>query len=415
MKHIPTVPVLFLIVCFAFAHGTAQVPTTINVEIDWMETTGHSHRPNQDEIDAVVQMFACQGITLNVELSNPVPHVLVLQRDPSDSTNFFGYFGTSSFGAIKAANFNHNTGGWHYCIFAHQYQNQQYVATGSSGLANGSSDLIVTLGAWDNLIGSPWDRAATLAHELGHNLGLSHVGSMNENTTTPYVVNLPSIMTYYYQLTGVKTRMECLGVIAPGLTLFKDLDYSHGISCALDELALNENVGMGIVKVDWDCSGTIGGTVMQDLAKDDIGSSWCSSGGPRTVLVDYNEWANIRDVTAAELRNTELVRNADRTVYSCITYDEAHRLSGLLGSCEQPVLISEPCISNRMYYVQGNAGGIQSGSCTNPFVSVTQAYNAAGDGDILYFSPGAYGVGTRNAFTKRLLLAGPGGITIGTP
>ena len=47
-----------------------HVPTQINVEIDWMDNGSHSHQPSTSEIDAVVQMFACQGITLNVDISN---------------------------------------------------------------------------------------------------------------------------------------------------------------------------------------------------------------------------------------------------------------------------------------------------------------------------------------------------------
>ena len=39
-----------------------------------MVDAGHSHKPNQAEIDAVKQMFACQGYTLNVEISDALPH-----------------------------------------------------------------------------------------------------------------------------------------------------------------------------------------------------------------------------------------------------------------------------------------------------------------------------------------------------
>lgn len=42
----------------------ARAATTINVEVDWMVDTDHSHEPSQAELDAIVAMFACKGITL---------------------------------------------------------------------------------------------------------------------------------------------------------------------------------------------------------------------------------------------------------------------------------------------------------------------------------------------------------------
>jgi hypothetical protein len=56
---------LFLSICFSSTSFTsAQVPTTINVEIDWMQIPGgHSHQPQPNEIAAAIQMFT------NVRLS----------------------------------------------------------------------------------------------------------------------------------------------------------------------------------------------------------------------------------------------------------------------------------------------------------------------------------------------------------
>ncbi len=45
---------------------------TFNIEIDYMVDSGiggHSHRPSNLEIDAVVKMFACQGLSLLKTLS----------------------------------------------------------------------------------------------------------------------------------------------------------------------------------------------------------------------------------------------------------------------------------------------------------------------------------------------------------
>jgi len=37
--------------------------------------------------------------------------------------------------------------------------------------------------------------------------------------------------------------------------LFKNLDFSHGTMCMLDEAALDEELGTGMRSVDWDCNG----------------------------------------------------------------------------------------------------------------------------------------------------------------
>ena len=58
-----------------------------------MADATHSHRPTQTEINAVIQMFACHGITLNVVIDEQLPHYNVLRRDPDPTkkNDFFGY------------------------------------------------------------------------------------------------------------------------------------------------------------------------------------------------------------------------------------------------------------------------------------------------------------------------------------
>lgn len=58
---------------FAAAAGIAGAaraqPTQLNIEIDSMVLAGpggHSHQPQAAEIAAIVQMFACHNITLNI-------------------------------------------------------------------------------------------------------------------------------------------------------------------------------------------------------------------------------------------------------------------------------------------------------------------------------------------------------------
>ena len=139
-----------------------------NIEIDYMVDGGiggHSNRPNGVEIDAVVQMFACQGHTLNVVVVDAIPHNTQLRNDPDNCRNTFDYSGANgSFGRLKQDYFDHaGESGWHYCIFAHFIEDGKCQVSGASGVAEiGGDDFIVSLGDFDGDIGTPWDRAATV-------------------------------------------------------------------------------------------------------------------------------------------------------------------------------------------------------------------------------------------------------------
>src|SRR5262245_8346012 len=247
---------------------------TFKIEIDYMVGAGHSHMPSTTVINAVVQMFACQGHTLIIEVDDVLPHYQVLQAPPEDCNgppwgDFFAYAGeTASFGALKALFFDHShADGWHYCIFAHQYESYdgglgQCVPSGSSGLAEVPGwNFIVSLGGFVNGVGTEFDRAATLAHEFGHNLGLSHCTTANceddpddPSWTGPLMPNLASVMSYRYQLAGVRANM-LFRHLAPEQALLKNIDYSQGRMCPLNENSLDEFLGTDMTWNDWNCSG----------------------------------------------------------------------------------------------------------------------------------------------------------------
>ena len=400
-----------------FATASAQVPTVLNVEVDYMVESGgggHSHRPSASEIAAVVQMFACQGITLNVVVDDAIPHRDVLRRDPLNSSNFFGYLDfddpAQSFLGIKLAHFDHGSG-WHYAVFGHQYEDDRYHVSGSSGLGERpGDDFVVTLGDFTGEIGTAWDRAGTFAHEFGQKIGLNHAGNMDPGGVGTSVPDVPSIMTYFAQLQGVRTALQCNGLIAEedNETLFKELDYSHGRACSLNEGALAETRGMGIVPVDWNCDGAISGTVAQDVGEQRGG--WCGSTAGLDLLSDYDEWSNIVDVAA--MPEGSYVSEE----VACVTAEEMAAYRAALaarveGGCPQPTPVQEACTSRRMHYL-ATGSNPSTGSCSLPFNSLSEALPALGNGNVFYVQPGAYPT-TNIVLSAPAQLLGPGGAVFG--
>lgn len=408
--------VLVVVVAF-LPRTTLGQPTTINVEIDFMADATHSHRPQQAEINAAVQMFACHGITLNVVIDDQIGHINTMRCTTLPSTcqgdtTFFSCSNPNSFATIKANNFDNAGGGWHYCVFGHQYDCGS--GTGSSGLAEvGGDDLLVTLASFAGGIGTAWDRAATFVHELGHNLGLRH--ATGQTGVGNFKPNYASVMSYQYQLRGVRRQLVCLG-LADQTSLFKELDYSNGRLPTIDERALSEAIGVGIHNVDWDCDGSLdGGTVAQDLD----GRPWCTRTGTRGTLSDYNDWDNLVD-------NTLLARQEEIQwpITTCITADEADTAVEFLeqmrdlpnpNNCPvgQPAVVSEGCVSGLMIWADPSYFGTEDGTGDKPYNTIAEAYNAAPRNSVLHLQPGTYtNGGVSLTLTKRLTIAGPGGAVI---
>lgn len=402
-------------------------PTELRIEIDYMvdrDVNGnvlHSHRPTAAEIDAVVQMFACQGITAFIIVDDEIQHADVLLLDPDDPDNFFDYeydrHPYMSFLGIKNQHFDRGSS-WHYAVFGHQYQavnrNGTYYTSTSSGLGERpGDDFIVTLGNFDGQIGTPWDRASTLAHEFGHNLGLNHAGNMSPTTVGTYAPNIPSVMTYFAQLSGIRSAMRCFGLISedPGETLFKELDFSHGRGCTLNEANLSETFGMGILPVDWNCDGDRTDTgVQQDVGEQSDG--WCGSTASIDILSDYDEWSNIVDV--ASLAPSRYVSED----ISCATAEELAEqravldaLSTTRGGCAQPTPTVEGCTSRQMVYLR-NAGTLPLGTCRSPARTLTEVTPFLGGGNIIYAAPGSYPT-TGTVIDQPTQILSPGGAVFG--
>ncbi|MDX2197787.1 MAG: M66 family metalloprotease [Phycisphaerae bacterium] len=399
---------------------SAASAATFRIEIDYMgDGGGHNHLPDQLVLDAVIQMFACQGHTLIIDLDDEIPHYNTLTGDPNDDCgSFWTYTGANNtYRSIR--NIYRDQGvGWHYCIFAHQYRvdsndiddNSGCVTSGSSGRANGGDAFIVTLGGFGGSTGTLFEQAATLAHEFGHNLGLGHAGSMDSGITTPYVQNLPSVMAYTYQLSGVRSRLLNLA-FAPEYALFKDIDFSHGRMCSLNENALDEPRGTRMLSVDFNCDDSPVSTgIAQDLGFRGGGSGsaapWCGElDDSRTTLVDYDEWGNLND-------GATLVANAERGEgESSAELAKRERLldkqpcldaeTHFLMQAENdrggggPDLVIESCITGENCYVANSANAAPDGRCVDWYPAIAPAHNAMPQGSVFYLTPGTFdAVGT---------------------
>jgi hypothetical protein len=194
-------------------------------------------------------------------------------------------------------------------------------------------------------------------------------------------------MSYTYQLGGVKTTLGALG-FAPEYALFKDIDYSFGRMCALNENALNETRGTLMQSVDFNCDNSASSpAVLQDLGFRGAGiggsAPWCGEADEsRTTLVDYNEWANLVD--GSGLRG--MPENDGPT---CITAEEWELVKAQMGTRGGPTLVVESCIGGRNCYL-GPLFVAESGTCTLPYDSAQQAHAAMPVGSVFFLTPMTY-------------------------
>ncbi|MDI9329792.1 MAG: zinc-dependent metalloprotease family protein [Alphaproteobacteria bacterium] len=206
---------------------------------------------------------------------------------------------------------------FHYALFAQSLNADGSCGSGGIGEVQGN-DFIVTLGGCklktDTLAGrnlATNAQAATLMHEIGHNLGLRHGGFEDQN----YKPNHWSVMNYLYSLYGLAPDARSAHAADRWLLYQRELenintgsdiaflagsplgdpasfviDYSNGSSADLDETALSEsnNIGRGANEnayADWDRNGAL---TASPLNKDLNGNT------TKGTLKDYDEWANLK-------------------------------------------------------------------------------------------------------------------------
>ena len=264
------------------ALGATPLRKDILVEYDWFDDAlgcaPHTHRPTTAQIAAVTAMFDASPVpnpdgTTGVNFIHDYGQGGVYTGGnliPDADGVLSGGVGGSEFTAHKSAHLDTARRGYfHYVILPHRYN----TTSGSSGQAEiNGDDMIVSLQC---SVGSTSAVANTIAHELGHNLGLRHGGDVNTN----WKPNYNSVMNYRYQFPGVDD--DCT---PPGNGV---LDYSHGTRISLDENALEEADGVCGAPPgpawDWNDDGdTVDSGLVFDINQSD---------GLLQVLTDHDDWS----------------------------------------------------------------------------------------------------------------------------
>lgn len=274
----------------------------IFIEYDWFEdsigtgsgTCGsvgpHPHRPSQESLDIVTNLFASAPI----ENPDGLPGISVIHDAgqgglfnggslvPDPDGEIIGTVFDAEYDSFYETQFAQNRHGYfHYVLMPHRFISPQGTTTysGNAEIYGPRVDeIIVSLqcSATTSFTGN------TIAHELGHNLRLLHGGDTGCN----WKPNYKSIMNYRYQFYGVSSQCENLIFVGPA-------EFSTGSRIPLDEGALLETSGMcGSPPIDWNTNGTIeSGTVAFDVNYYQGQSAEC--GSELSVLTDHDDWASL--------------------------------------------------------------------------------------------------------------------------
>ncbi|HEV1995492.1 MAG TPA: thioredoxin domain-containing protein [Candidatus Acidoferrum sp.] len=247
----------------------------------------HNHFPGDPLFRKVVDQFAAHGITLYIHPSpKAVPHAAVVTWAKStdqgngphtscagDEVPAVGITGSQ---AINFHNIKNRPGSdfaldpsrkmiYHYAVLSHasicltdingpvgycgacsqdRSTPSGFPRAGSSGNSElPGNDFIVSLGpSLNNALGSvpssPFIEEGIFMHELGHNLGLHHLGDVPAPERAP---NYLSIMNYKYSFTGIQ-HAATPGSNVPVEDL-RELDYSEHTLNTLVEGSLDETAG----------------------------------------------------------------------------------------------------------------------------------------------------------------------------
>ncbi len=329
--------------------GARENQRDVFLELDWMFRdrdaggTSAGTLPRVEALTRVAELFRGHGVNLHFDVGalevpdGGFPAGIVNLGGGGEvpwgcALSMAGLGGaTTSYYRLKAEHADlRRRPSFHHVVFGHGLADVSCGAVGATGKAElGGNDVAVTLGArsYSTAPGAGLNRlinhqAATLMHELGHNLGLHHGGDEDTNFKPNYL----SVMNYLYQLEGLPQPgmaegdryyysygglyRLCTGAPAissrTGLVVNSDseparfrLDYSDGQTPPLNLASLDESKGLGrpgSTPIDWDFDGGIAlAPVSAAIVSLDSSSPVCPGDETANGIVhDFADWQGLR-------------------------------------------------------------------------------------------------------------------------
>jgi len=331
-----------------YAWGARENQRDVFVEIDRMFRArdaggvGPGTVPRVEALARIAEVFRAHGVTVHFDvgaLPSPDGGAFAGVVDLGGggeipwacSLTMAGLSGATSFYQLKAEHSDlRRRPSFHHVIFGHGLADVGCGTVGATGKAElGGNDVAITLGVrgYSTAPGAGLNRlinnqAATLMHELGHNLGLRHGGDEDTNFKPSYL----SVMNYLYQLEGlpqpgvaegdryyyqygglyrlcmgppaIASRTGLQGSSETNPAAFR-LDYSDGQTPSLNAASLDETRGLGrpgSTPIDWDFDGGISSVpVSAAIGSLDSSNPVCPSDAPGSgVLRDFADWQNLQ-------------------------------------------------------------------------------------------------------------------------
>ena len=274
------------------ALGADPFRKDVFIECDWFEGVFEGAYRNFRPRDAAVARVAAMFDAAPVPNPFGRPDGVRLHMDYGQGGVFIGgerlpgapVFITfpGEFDHYKAAHFDpRRLGYFHYAVFANRYNSADNRSSGVAEIVG--DDLMITM--VDYL--SNFNQSQTIAHELGHNLGLRHGGFENRN----WKPNYNSVMNYRHQFAGIDFDGDTLGD--------GGLDYSSGRNAEIDESAVYEPAGVLGFPVDFNRDGIIQPTPYARNLNCPGAGAPCGSWGIDcadsvcNVLADHDDWGSI--------------------------------------------------------------------------------------------------------------------------
>ncbi|WP_293932608.1 hypothetical protein [Iodobacter sp.] len=312
-----------------YGMGARVAQPDIFIQIDHMKSNDPGVLPVKDALQKVVDVFKARNISVHFDSGSLYSNEFSLanfnlgggRTSRNNEVAYHACLGVSqiSDGISCASVYTYKDQNmdirrksvFHYLLMANS-QNINGTVSSSGNAEKIGNDFIVTLGGWGLTTHSDNEKnklinfqAATIMHELGHNLGLDHGG----NDSLNYKPNYYSVMNYLYQLMGLGSDPKTTSAVeryflakntngfdwnsvckleaGPCSRDFR-MDYSDGSGAKLDENNLSESamIGRGSYGAfaDWN--------VDQQLNRSSYALD-LNDDGSKTVLYDYNDWANL--------------------------------------------------------------------------------------------------------------------------